>query len=244
MAAHEVAAPQQPKQARGSVLEMVDRLYRGCALMRAHASEADRDQLAQAALEMETLSLMLAGKDEAAARDTLRKRYEGRLRRAAQSGPEDVFQIYMNAVTGAFDPHTSYLSPRNSENFNIQMRLSLEGIGAVLQRQEEFVVIRTIVPGGPASKSGKVQVGDRVVAVGQGDSGPMTDVVGWRIDDVVDLIRGKKGTKVRLDVIPADAGTDGAHKLVSLVRDKVKLEEQAASKKIIDAGGRCYGFCT
>ena len=108
----------------------------------------------------------------------------------------------------------------------------------MLQRQDEFVVIRTIVPGGPAMLSGKIKVGDRVVAVGQGASGPMTDVVGWRIDDVVDLIRGDKGTKVRLDVLPADVGVDGPHKLITIVRDKVKLEEQAASKSVIDVGGK------
>jgi carboxyl-terminal processing protease len=126
----------------------------------------------------------------------------------------------------------------------MQMRLSLEGIGAVLQRQDEFVVIRTIVPGGPVAMGKVVKVGDRVSAVGQGESGPMTDVVGWRIDDVVDLIRGKKGTKVRLDIIPADVGVDGPHKLVTIVRDKVKLEEQAASKSIIDVGGKHIGVIT
>ena len=187
------------------------------------------------------LRLKLAGRSQDEIRKTLDKRYAQLASRVRELRGDDVFESFMNAYATSIDPHTSYMSPRSAENFNMTMRLSLEGIGAVLQRQEEFVVIRTIVPGGPASKSGKVQVGDRVVAVGQGDSGPMTDVVGWRIDDVVDLIRGKKGTKVRLDVIPADAGTDGAHKLVSLVRDKVKLEEQAASKKIIDAGGRRIG---
>jgi carboxyl-terminal processing protease len=133
------------------------------------------------------------------------------------------------------------MSPRSAENFNMQMRLSLEGIGAVLQRQEEYVVIRTIVPGGPASTQGQLKVGDRVVAVGQGTSGPMTDVVGWRIDDVVALIRGKKDTRVRLDVLPAEAGTDAKPQLVSIVRDKVKLEESAAQKRVIDIGGRRIG---
>ncbi|MFT3807286.1 MAG: carboxy terminal-processing peptidase [Arenimonas sp.] len=189
----------------------------------------------------DVLRLKLAGRSQEEIRKTLDKRYAQLASRVHELRGDDVFENFMNAYAMSIDPHTSYMSPRSAENFNMTMRLSLEGIGAVLQRQEEFVVIRTIVPGGPAGKSGKVQVGDRVVAVGQGDSGPMTDVVGWRIDDVVDLIRGKKGTKVRIDIIPADAGTDGAHKLVSLVRDKVKLEEQAASKKIIDAGGRRIG---
>jgi carboxyl-terminal processing protease len=126
----------------------------------------------------------------------------------------------------------------------MNMRLSLEGIGAVLQRQDDFVLIRTLVAGGPAIMSGKLKVGDRVVGVGQGDTGAMTDVVGWRIDDVVDLIRGAKGTKVRLDILPGDAGVDGQHRLVTLVRDKIKLEEQAASKSVIDVQGKKIGVIT
>jgi carboxyl-terminal processing protease len=147
----------------------------------------------------------------------------------------------MNAYATSIDPHTGYMSPRTAENFNMQMRLSLEGIGAVLQRQDDYVVIRTIVPGGPAALSNKIKVGDRILAVGQGDKGPMTDVVNWRIDDVVDLIRGKKGTRVRLEIVPVDASADGKHQLVSLVRDKVKLEEQAASKRILDVQGKRIG---
>ncbi len=189
----------------------------------------------------DVLRLKLAGRSNEEIRKTLDKRYVQLAERVHELRGDDVFENFMNAYATSIDPHTSYMSPRSAENFQMQMRLSLEGIGAVLQRQDEFVLIRTVVPGGPASRSGKVQVGDRIVAVGQGDKGAMTDVVGWRIDDVVDLIRGSKGTQVRLDILPADAGTDGAHRLVTLVRDKVKLEEQAASKKIIDTGGRRIG---
>jgi carboxyl-terminal processing protease len=192
----------------------------------------------------DVLRLKLAGRSQDEIRKTLDKRYQTLGQRVHELRGDDVFENFMNAYATSIDPHTSYMSPRSAENFNMQMRLSLEGIGAVLQRQDEFVVIRTIVPGGPVSLGGKIKVGDRVAAVGQGDGGAMTDVVGWRIDDVVDLIRGKKGTKVRLDIIPADVGVDGPHKLVTIVRDKVKLEEQAASKSIIDVGGKKIGVIT
>ena len=192
----------------------------------------------------DALRLKLAGRSQEEIRKTLDKRYSTLASRVHELRGDDVFENFMNAYATSIDPHTSYMSPRSAENFNMQMRLSLEGIGAVLQRQDEFVVIRTLVPGGPAASTGKIKVGDRVVAVGQGDKGVMTDVVGWRIDDVVDQIRGAKGSKVRLDVLPADAGIDGKHNLVSIVRDKVKLEEQAASKSIIDVQGKKIGVIT
>jgi carboxyl-terminal processing protease len=192
----------------------------------------------------DALRLKLAGRSQEEIRKTLDKRYSTLDSRVHELRGDDVFENFMNAYATSIDPHTSYMSPRSAENFNMQMRLSLEGIGAVLQRQDEFVVIRTIVPGGPASLNGKIAVGDRVTAVGQGDKGPMVDVVGWRIDDVVDLIRGAKGTKVRLDVLPADVGIDGPHNLVTILRDKVKLEEQAASKSIIDVQGKRIGIVT
>jgi carboxyl-terminal processing protease len=129
------------------------------------------------------------------------------------------------------------MNPRTSENFNMAMRLSLEGIGAVLSRNdEEFTVVRSVVPGGPAALSGKIKPGDRILAVGQGAKGPMVDVVGWRLDDVVDLIRGPKDSVVRLDVLPAEVGIDGEHVLLSLDRQKVKLEEQAAKQQVIEFG--------
>jgi carboxyl-terminal processing protease len=192
----------------------------------------------------DALRLKLAGRTQEEIRKTLDKRYATLASRVHELRGDDVFETFMNAYASSIDPHTSYMSPRSAENFNMQMRLSLEGIGAVLQRQDEFVVIRTLVPGGPAATTGKIKVGDRVVAVGQGDKGAMTDVVGWRIDDVVDQIRGTKGTKVRLDVLPADVGIDGPHKLVTIVRDKVKLEEQAASKSVIDVQGKKIGIIT
>lgn len=208
------------------------------------ADQAALNDIWRKYVKNDVLRLKLAGRSQEEIRKTLDKRYAQLASRVGELRGDDVFESFMNAYATSIDPHTSYMSPRSAENFNMQMRLSLEGIGAVLQRQEEFVVLRTLVPGGPAAMSGKLKVGDRVTAVGQGDKGPMTDVVGWRIDDVVDLIRGNKGTKVRLDVLPADAGMDGQHKLVVLTREKVKLEEQAASKSIINAGNKRIGVIT
>ena len=180
------------------------------------------------------LRLKLAGKDDAEIRKTLDKRYAGYIERVKQLDSEDAFQTFMTAYAETTDPHTDYLGPRAAENFDIAMKLSLEGIGAVLQARDDYTQIRELVPAGPANKSGKIHVGDLIVGVGQGDNGPITDVIGWRLDDVVNRIRGKKDTTVRLEIIPADAGVDGKHEIVSLVRQKVSIEEQAAKKKIID----------
>jgi carboxyl-terminal processing protease len=179
------------------------------------------------------LRLKLAGKDDAEIRKTLDKRYAGYIERVKQLDSEDAFQTFMTAYAETTDPHTDYLGPRAAENFDIAMKLSLEGIGAVLQARDDYTQIRELVPAGPANKSGKVHVGDLVVGVGQGDN-PIVDVIGWRLDDVVNLIRGKKDTTVRLEVIPSDAGVDGKHEIVSLVRQKVSIEEQAAKKKIVE----------
>ncbi|MCS0588455.1 carboxy terminal-processing peptidase [Massilia norwichensis] len=179
------------------------------------------------------LRLKLAGKDEKGIRETLDKRYEGYQNRLKKLNNEDVFQMFMNAYATAIEPHTNYLGPRSAENFDIMMRLSLDGIGAVLQSREDYTVIREIVPGGPADKSGKLKVGDRIVGVAQGN-GPFTDVMGWRIDDVVQLVRGERNSTVRLDVLPADAGQDGKHVTIPLVRQKISMEEQSAKKQIIE----------
>ncbi len=180
------------------------------------------------------LRLKLAGKDDKGIRDTLDKRYESYTSRSRKLDSEDVFQIFMNAYAMSIEPHTNYLGPRASENFEIAMRLSLEGIGAVLQMRDEYTVVREIVPGSPAGLSGKLKVGDRIVSVGQGDSGPLTEVLGWRIDDVVAQIRGAKDTVVRLDVLPADAGPDAKPSIVALVRKKISMEEQSAKKSVIE----------
>jgi carboxyl-terminal processing protease len=180
------------------------------------------------------LRLKLAGKDDKAIRETLDKRYESYTSRSRKLNNEDVFQIFMNAYAMSIEPHTNYLGPRASESFDIAMRLSLEGIGAVLQTRDEYTVIREIVPGSPAANSGKLKVGDRIVGIAQGDSGPFTEVLGWRIDDVVTLIRGAKDSQVRLDVLPADAGPDGKHATISLIRKKISMEEQSAKKFVYE----------
>ena len=144
-----------------------------------------------------------------------------------------MFAVYANALTSQFDPHPSYFSPRRAENFDIDMRLSLEGIGAVLQNEDEYVKVVRVVPAGPADKQSDLKAAELIIAVGQGKAGPMTDVIGWRLDDVVDLVRGKKGTVVRLDVIPAAGRADEARRL-TITRNEVQLEEQAAQSKIIE----------
>jgi carboxyl-terminal processing protease len=178
------------------------------------------------------LAQRLNGTDDDTIADNLKRRYEGQLKRAYQARSEDAFQAYMNAFTGMWDPHTSYFSPRVSENFNINMSLSLEGIGAVLQSDNEYTKVVRLVPGGPASKQGQLQPADRIVAVGQGDEKPV-NVIGWRLDEVVDLIRGPRDSVVKLEVIPANASDETVTKTISIKRDQVKLEEQSASKDVI-----------
>ncbi|HEY0061684.1 MAG TPA: carboxy terminal-processing peptidase [Telluria sp.] len=197
-------------------------------------TEAESRDLWRKRVKNDWLRLKLAGKDEKSIRETLDKRYENYETRTGKVNSEDVFQIFLNAYATAIEPHTNYLGPRAAENFDIAMRLSLHGIGAVLQSREDYTVIREIVPGSPASMSGKLKVGDRIVGVGQGDNPAFTDVLGWRIDEVVQLIRGDKGSTVRLDIVPADAGPDAKHVTVVLVRDKINMEAQAAKKSIIE----------
>jgi carboxyl-terminal processing protease len=197
-------------------------------------SEEEARELWRKRVKNDWLRLKLAGKDDKSIRETLDKRYDSYLARFRKLNNEDVFQMFMNAYATSIEPHTNYLGPRAAENFDISMRLSLEGIGAVLQTRDEYTVIREIVPGSPAGLSGKLKVGDRIVGVGQGESGALTEVLGWRIDDVVTQIRGAKDSVVRLDVLPADAGTDGKHTQIALVRKKISMEEQAAKKSIIE----------
>ncbi|MFC5739938.1 carboxy terminal-processing peptidase [Dyella tabacisoli] len=195
---------------------------------------AELDDLWRKRTKNDWLRLKLAGKNDDDIRKTLDKRYAGYIERVKQLDSEDAFQTFMNSYAESTDPHTDYLGPRAAENFDISMKLSLEGIGAVLQQRDEYIVVREVVPAGPAAKSGKIHVGDRIVAIGQGADGAMIDVIGWRVDDVVKKIRGKKDTTVRLEVLPADAGVDGKHEVISMVRQKVSIEEQAAKKRIVE----------
>jgi carboxyl-terminal processing protease len=200
------------------------------------ADTAALDDLWHKSVKNDVLRLKLAGQKPEEIRKTLDKRYAQLASRAHSLTGEDVFQTFLDSYAMSLDPHTNYMDPRTTENFNISMRLSLQGIGAVLQKQDDYVAIRSMVPGGPAASSGKIKVGDRITAVGQGATGPMEDVVGWRIDDVVDKIRGDKDTKVRLDVLPGDAGVDAKPITITIVRKEVRLEEQAAKSKIIQTG--------
>jgi len=195
------------------------------------ADSAALDELWRKSVMNDWLRLKLAGKEPAEIRKTLDKRYEQLRRSVDELKSEDVFSLFLNAYTASIDPHTDYLNPRSAENFTQAMSLSLEGIGAQLQRQDDVVVVREIIPGGPAALDGTLKAGDRIVGVGQGKSGPIEDVVGWRIDDVVAKIRGSKGTQVRLEYIPAENGIDGEHRTVVLTRARVQLAEQAAKSK-------------
>jgi carboxyl-terminal processing protease len=197
-------------------------------------SKADMEDLWRKRIKSNLLNLMLADKTEAEARETLIKRYTNQLKRLGQTNSEDVFQRFANVYTEHFDPHTSYFSPRGSENFKINMSLSLEGIGAVLQSENDMTKVVRLVPAGPADKNGQLKPADTIVGVGQGKAGEIEDVVGWRLDDVVDLIRGPKGSTVRLEVIPSDSKDNSLRKTIAIERNTVKLEEQAAQKRVID----------
>ena len=180
----------------------------------------------------DALSLMLTEKTWPEARDVLQKRYERVLKRTEQVTSDDIFEVFMNAFAHVFDPHSSYFSPRNSEEYRIQMSLSYEGIGASLQLVDDYVTVLNILPGGAAAVDGSLNANDRILAVGEGKTGKFVDVVGWRLDDVVQIIRGKVGTTVRLQVLPGGAAPGSSEKELALVRSKVTLEAQAAQKEV------------
>lgn len=192
------------------------------------------DDIWRKRIKNDVLSLSLANKSDEEIDKTLRKRYQRYKTSAEQIKSEDVYEIFINAYLKTIEPHTAYFSPRTSENFKINMSLSLEGIGAVLKTVGEYTVVKSTVPGGPAEMSNQFHPDDRISGVGQGTDGVIEDVVGWRIDDVVALIRGPKGSVVRLQVLPKASGLDGPSKVVTIVRDKIKLEEQQAKKSIIE----------
>ena len=196
--------------------------------------QAEMDNRWRKQLKNQVLGLKLADKAEEEVVPTLEKRYTNQLNNVRQYNSQDVFQIYANALTELYDPHTNYLSPRSTENFNINMSLSLEGIGAVLQMDGEYTKVSSLVAKGPADKQGELHPSDRIVAVGQDEEGPLEDVIGWRLDEVVELIRGPKDTTVRLEVIPAKSKSTDERKVITIVRNTVKLEEQSAQKKVLE----------
>jgi carboxyl-terminal processing protease len=194
------------------------------------ANTAEMNELWRKRVKNDALSLVTAGKSWPETADLLRKRYEHVAKRMDQSKPEDVFEAFMNAFVLSLDPHSNYFSARNSEEYNIQMSLSYEGIGASLQLTDDYVTVIDVIAGGPAATSGKLAANDRITAVGEGKTGELTDVIGWRLDDVVQKIRGPGGTLVRLQLLPAGAAPGSAQKVVEFTRNRVSLEAQASHK--------------
>lgn len=198
------------------------------------ADTAEADEIWRKQMKNRVLGLRLAGKDDAAIVELLSKRLKNQIKRMGQLEAEDAFQFYANAFASLYDPHTDYFSPRLSENFQINMSLKLEGIGAVLQMDDDYTKVVRLVPAGPADKQGQLQPADKIIGVAQGKKGEMMDVIGWRLDDVVDLIRGPAGSIVRLDTIPALTQSEEARKEIVIERNEVKLEDQSAKGEIIE----------
>jgi len=196
-------------------------------------TEAELDELWRKRVKNDAMNLRLAEKDWTETQEILQKRYSRFLKRMDQIKSDDVFETFMNAFAHTLDPHSSYLSPRNSEEYRIQMSLSYFGIGASLQIDDDYVMVINIIPGGPAAIDGKLQPKDRITGVAQGEQGDLIDVIGWRLDDVVQLIRGPADTVVRLQIMPAGALPGTPEKIISLTRNQVKLEEQAAKSETI-----------
>lgn len=196
------------------------------------ATEAQLHELWRKAVKNDWLRLKLAGQDDAHISKVLDKRYDNAAKRIGKINSADAFQAFMNAYTMAIDPHTNYLGPRAAEDFDIAMRLSLVGIGAVLTDIDGYATIRELVAGGPASLSGQLKVGDRIVGVAQGAAGAIEDVVGWRLDDTVALIRGAVDSTVRLDILPVDKGPDATNKTVVLIRNTITMQDRAAKATV------------
>ncbi len=188
----------------------------------------------------DVIQLMLSGNSVKESAEKTLKRMENQLSYFNQTRNEDIFNIYINSISSIYGPHTSYMSPKNSEDFDINMSLSLEGIGALLSPDGPYTSISSLIPGGPAEKSGLLKPKDKIIGVGQDDDGDIVDVVGWRLDDVVELIRGPKDSKVRLEIIPGTSLDDSDTKEIQIIRNLVKLEDQAAEKKVLnlDRGNR------
>ncbi len=205
-------------------------------------TNGELDDLWKKRVKYELVNLKIAGTDEAKNVETLTKRYANLKSQAAKFNNQDVFQILMDSFTEAVDPHTNYFNPRNAEAFNQEMSRSLEGIGAVLQSENEVTKIASIMPGGPAFKSKKLNAGDKIIAVAQGVDGEFEDIVGWRIDNAVSKIKGPKGTTVRLKIIPVGQELSSKPQIITLVREKIILEEQSAKKvvKTVESDGKPY----
>ncbi len=192
------------------------------------------DELWRLRIKSSALSLSLTGMEMPLIKDRLSKRYRNQVTQIAKTNDRDVFQAYLATVARTVDPHTSYFSPRDSENFNMGLRGSLQGIGAQLTSEDEYTKVAELIKGGPAERAGELKAGDRIIGIAQGEDGEMKDVIGLRLDDVVDQIRGEKGTVVRLNVIPAEATGEAAAREIAIIRDTVELSEQFARSEVID----------
>ena len=198
------------------------------------SNKAELDEVWRKRVKNDLVNLLLTDTEMEESREKLRKRYARFARQVDQVNSDDVFEIFMNAFARTLDPHSSYLSPRNSEEYRIQMSLSYFGIGASLQTEDDFVKVMNVIPGGPADIDGSLKPADRIIGVGEGDDGEIVDVIGWRLDDVVQLIRGPKDTVVRLQILPGGAMPGDEMNVLELTRGQVKLEEQAAKHSIIE----------
>ncbi|NDG93324.1 MAG: hypothetical protein EBY55_09320, partial [Gammaproteobacteria bacterium] len=196
-------------------------------------SETALDELWRKRIKNDVLNLKLAGKSFEDIQSLLHKRYSSRLSRLQKTNQDDVYQLFMNAFAKTYDPHTQYFSPITSENFNINMSLSLEGIGALLQTEDEYTKVVSLVPAGPAEKSKSIRPNDRIIGVGQ-ENDEIVDIIGWRVDDVVQLIRGKRDTSVFLQILPEGSSDLASSKVVEIVRKKVELEEQTAQAEVVE----------
>jgi len=197
-------------------------------------NKEELDDIWRRRVKNSVLSLRLAGDEDSEIIEKLGKRYRNQLNQILKTNDRDIFQVYLSNVAKAVDPHTAYFSPRNAENFNMDLSLSLQGIGAQLTTEDEYTKVVELIKGGPAEQGDELQEGDRIIAIGQGVDGDLEDVVGMRLDDVVAQIRGEKGTVVRLNVIPADAVSETNATVVSITRDTVKLEDASAKKEVIE----------
>ena len=197
-------------------------------------SMAELDELWRLRIKSSVLSLKLTGDDDTEIAEKLAKRYRNQLSQVLKTNDKDIFQAYLSTVAQAVDPHTAYFSPIDSENFNMGLSLSLQGIGAQLTTEDEYTKVAELIKGGPAERGKELHAGDRIISIGQGVDGDLLDVVGMRLDDVVAQIRGEKGTVVRLNVIPADSVSESEAHIVSITRDTVKLEDQSAKKEVIE----------
>ena len=202
-------------------------------------STKELNELWRKRIKYDALNLKLTGKDWPEIKTVLTKRYKNALKRITQSQSEDAYQVFMNSFARSIDPHTSYLSPRNAERFQVEMSLSLEGIGAMLQIVDDYTTIMSLVPGGPADKSEQLGPEDKIIGVGQDDK-KIVDVIGWRLDDVVDLIKGPKGSTVKLEIISSKAGSASKPTVVSIVREKIKLEDRQAKSEVFESDDPLY----